>query len=146
MGQSAPEILTAVLRDLVVSPSVRVRKRAINPELESICLRALQKDPALRYQDAAAMCAVPTSLKIAAPTAPAPTVQAKPPARLDGRVEVLALVSLSEAGALTCLRPIQSEAPFCRPAWRLVEASGSQCADSCSCGALALVGCTGPWE
>jgi tRNA A-37 threonylcarbamoyl transferase component Bud32/tetratricopeptide (TPR) repeat protein len=54
-GESMAELLTAVIRDEVVQPSARFPALLIDPELEAVCLRALHKDPELRYQSAAQM-------------------------------------------------------------------------------------------
>lgn len=49
---SIPETLYAVLTREPEPPSVAQRDVAIDPGLEAICLRAIKKDPALRYQSA----------------------------------------------------------------------------------------------
>ncbi len=80
---SMAELLTAVIREPVVQPSARFPALDIDPTLEAICLRALNKDPALRYQSAADMRAALTSLRRSAPTpqvaAPAVPAQQAPP-------------------------------------------------------------------
>ncbi|MBA2662553.1 MAG: protein kinase [Bradymonadaceae bacterium] len=52
-GRSIPEILVAVIRDEPPSPSAARPDLTIDPQLESVCLRALKKEPELRYQTAA---------------------------------------------------------------------------------------------
>ena len=53
-GRSMPEILISIMRDEPVAPSSKNASIQIDPVLESICLRALKKEPELRYQNARA--------------------------------------------------------------------------------------------
>ncbi len=51
----APERLRATLEGQLVAPSLRAPHRGIAPELDRICARALARDPASRYPDAAGL-------------------------------------------------------------------------------------------
>ncbi len=48
-------ILTSHVRDMPMTPSQRRPDLQIDPELEAICMKALQKDPAARFQDCVEM-------------------------------------------------------------------------------------------
>lgn len=51
-GENLPKLLMAIVSEEPQAPSARRPDLTINPDLESICLRALAKDKALRYQSA----------------------------------------------------------------------------------------------
>jgi serine/threonine protein kinase/tetratricopeptide (TPR) repeat protein/class 3 adenylate cyclase len=48
-GRSMPEILISIMRDDPIAPSSKNPSIQIDPVLESICLRALKREPELRY-------------------------------------------------------------------------------------------------
>lgn len=52
-GDSMPELLVSVIRHNPPPPSSQRPDLAIDPALEAVCLRALKKNPDLRYQTAA---------------------------------------------------------------------------------------------
>ncbi|MCW5803623.1 MAG: serine/threonine protein kinase [Deltaproteobacteria bacterium] len=56
-GGTTAEIFERQLRDEVVPPSLRSPDRTIPPALEAVVMRALHKEPAVRFGDAAAMAA-----------------------------------------------------------------------------------------
>jgi serine/threonine protein kinase/tetratricopeptide (TPR) repeat protein len=51
-GSHVPEILMSVIKDDPKPPSVRRSKIEIDPALEAVCIRAMKKNPDLRYQTA----------------------------------------------------------------------------------------------
>ncbi len=69
-ARSLPEILIAVMRHHPQPPSAQCPELSIDPNLEAICLRALKKEPDLRFQTAEEFRAALT--EFGTPRAPAP--------------------------------------------------------------------------
>ncbi len=70
--ESAPAILVKHMNEAPVPPSARRPDVAVNPELEAIALRCLEKDPARRFQRAEEVAeALRAAVGIAAPAAEA---------------------------------------------------------------------------
>ena len=68
-GRSMPEILIGIMNNEPPAPSTRCPELDIDPTLEAICLRALKKDPSLRYQSAADFRAAFDDVKARTPNA-----------------------------------------------------------------------------
>jgi len=54
-GSDKDEVLEKIQNEDAVPPSERAANREIPPELESICMRAIQRDPGQRYTDMTSM-------------------------------------------------------------------------------------------
>ena len=54
-GADKDEVLDKILHQDPISPRKKAPQRRIPPVLDSICMRAIQKDPALRYGSLAEM-------------------------------------------------------------------------------------------
>lgn len=56
-GKTIREVLKAVIEDVVEPPSARRPRDWIPPELEALCLKCMERDPAKRYPDGRALAA-----------------------------------------------------------------------------------------
>lgn len=84
-GRSMPEILISIMRDDPLAPSSKNSSIQIDPVLESICLRALKREPELRYPSARAFIEALADVgNSAAASAPAAKFIFKRPGRRSG--------------------------------------------------------------
>ncbi len=99
-GKNLPEILIAVMKTTPQPPSAAAPGVTIDPTLEMICLRALKKDPDLRYQSADEFR---EALRVVGSSAAAPRPQEKaPPAQFVFR-------RAKSARRATPTEPVESE-------------------------------------
>lgn len=110
-GGASQAIFARHVQDELVPPSVRFPERHIPRALETVLARALEKDPARRYQEAAAFAAALSAIEPT--TAPPPRARPRPESHR------------SAAGNVTLTMRKPTEPPPGPPTRRLARGSGS---------------------